>query len=75
MKVEGGRAEGETSDRAWGQIPLGERMTEAGRMRRVIVTPPNLAHCQLSDVRVCGCFGVCSALLHVNAAEAAGVWC
>lgn len=55
MKVKGGRAEGErgeNSDRAWGQGLLGGRMTEAARMMRVIVTPPNLDHCQHSDTCV-----------------------
>lgn len=44
MKVKGGSTEGEASDRARGRSLLkGGRMTESGRMRRTIVTPPNLA--------------------------------
>lgn len=43
------------ADRPWGQSLLGWRVAEGGRLRRVIVTPPNLAHCQHSDVCKCGC--------------------
>lgn len=42
-------------DRPRGQSLLGWRMTEADRLKRVIVTPPNLAHCQHSDVCRCCC--------------------
>lgn len=56
IKLEGGRA---TEGRNQWQSPLGERMTEACRMKRVIVTPPNLAYCQLLDECACFCVRVC----------------